>query len=724
MHVVLLPLARVSGAKPELAADEIKNLYVYSALQSIEPEADRGELAGLSLTDGLRRVRGVESQTRTLVFDQFEELFTSELVYELYGDLWQEQQEDFFAQVSQAIADDPMLRVVFLMRKEYLAELERFTPRLPEHLQTRFHLEPLDADEALAAVEGPLRNTHRSFADGVARKLVDKLLAMRVGPEHDVRGRFVEPVQLQVVCRRLWQDMPGEATIITESDMLAFGDVDTVLGQFYDEAVHAAASAAHVRERRLRARLEADFITSIGTRGTVYLQDWKRLSTALDELERRHVVHAEFRAGTQWYELTHDRLIDPIRTSNGRLRRRMAVRLAVGGGLAAAAAIVVTGVVVGYRNGTSPRAPIRSANILLATPTTQAMAGTKRPVKITVNAVGGATLASGGGTATASITSGPGRFDGPASCNYPGGRASGSCSVFISSAIPGTTVVTAASRISLAGDFTVTRATAGTAGNGSPAATTWVEQSAQPGITISPSEQSINTGGAATFAITITNTGDAALKDGTVTSEIAPLCNHRFGSIAPGASRSYHCSRPNTTAGYTNVATISSKGLNRWTASARVLLLSVRRSIVEAALAAVRRQTQIEYSPTQLRMQGVREKIRLPKVPRYEDTSSFVTWCYWQAGAPDPNGRAYDLTGNTATLINRGTPTPKPTPGDLVFYGSREHLVAVGIYVGNGRVVIHTNDEPTPRSRPLHFRSDFPLLEFRRYDLSRGHNRS
>jgi len=81
------------------------------------------------------RTRSDEPQTRVLVFDQFEELFTSALVYELYGDDWQKQQEAFFAQVSDALADDPTLRVVVLMRKEYLAELERFAPRLPERLR-------------------------------------------------------------------------------------------------------------------------------------------------------------------------------------------------------------------------------------------------------------------------------------------------------------------------------------------------------------------------------------------------------------------------------------------------------------------------------------------------------------------------------------------------------------------------------------------------------------
>src|SRR5262249_51782329 len=149
--------------------------------------------------------------------------------------------------------------------------------------------------------------------------------------------------------------------------------VDTVLGRFYDDAVHAAASGAGVREGRLRAKLEDDFITSIGTRGTVYVQDWKGLAPALGELERRHVVREEFRAGTTWYELTHDRLIEPIRTSNARRRSRRRRRLALAGLLAAVVAALVAALAVAVASTQSESAgdvaalpPAPEASILIS----------------------------------------------------------------------------------------------------------------------------------------------------------------------------------------------------------------------------------------------------------------------------------------------------------------------------------------------------------------------
>src|SRR5262245_14344158 len=86
-HVGLLPLARVRGAgAPGLDASAIENLYVFSALESLAPAAEPEELAGTSLAGYLERTRPEgDPAPRALVLDQFEELFTSEVVYELYG---------------------------------------------------------------------------------------------------------------------------------------------------------------------------------------------------------------------------------------------------------------------------------------------------------------------------------------------------------------------------------------------------------------------------------------------------------------------------------------------------------------------------------------------------------------------------------------------------------------------------------------------------------------
>jgi hypothetical protein len=338
----VLPQTRVRGVLPEdVDPSTIANLYVFHALLNLDPEADPRALAELSLREYLRRDPAADSQPRALVFDQLEEVFTFEKIFELFPESWQEQQEGFFRQVSSALADDPLLRVVFVIRKEYLAELDRAARLLPERLQTRLQLEPLSRDAGLDAVTLPLQQTKRSFAPGAAEALVEKLLTMRVdlggGVTKEIQGRFVEPVQLQLVCRTLWQDLPPDIAVITEEHLKAFGDVDHVLGQFYESAVRDAVGSgrgARRRETRLRKLIDEDFITSVGTRGTAYrTSEWGDLDDAVGELEKRQLVRAEWRAGTHWYELTHDRLIEPIHRSNERFwaarSRKRLVQLAV-----------------------------------------------------------------------------------------------------------------------------------------------------------------------------------------------------------------------------------------------------------------------------------------------------------------------------------------------------------------------------------------------------------
>src|SRR6185295_3665265 len=97
------------------------------------------------------------------------------------------------------------------------------------------------------------------------------------------------------------------------------------------------------------------------------------------------------------------------------------------------------------------------ANIQITPANATNLVGTNHVLTITVNALGG-TIDAGPHTATASIVSGPGSFVGPNACTYTGGGATASCTVTITSAATGTTVVSATSDIPVNGQ-TITRTT-------------------------------------------------------------------------------------------------------------------------------------------------------------------------------------------------------------------------------------------------------------------------
>ena len=128
--------------------------------------------------------------------------------------------------------------------------------------------------------------------------------------------------------------------------------------------------------------------------------------------------------------------------------------------VSATAAIPVNGVTITRTTGTAANTASGGsgnaskswvdANIRITPGSATNPTGTNHVLTITVNAVGG-TLDAGPHTATASIVSGPGSFVGSPTCTYTGGGATASCTVTITSAATGTTVVSATAAIPVNG---------------------------------------------------------------------------------------------------------------------------------------------------------------------------------------------------------------------------------------------------------------------------------
>lgn len=317
--LAVFPVARVRGLIPnDISRVEIPNLYTFNTLLSwAEPGIDPRELAQVSLAEFLStRPRATGEEAQVIIFDQFEELFS------FYPERWKDR-EEFIRQLCEALEADTRLRVLLVIREDYLAQLDSYAPILPEKLRIRYHLECMRGEAALEAVTGPLAKTGRTFADGVAEKLVDDLLTVRVetaaGTVQAVPGEFVESVQLQVVCQNFWRHLPPEATVVTKDHLQGFGDVNQALVRFYEECIQAAVASSGANEGDLREWFGNTLITPAGTRGTVFRGKectGAISNSAVEVLEDLHIIRGEWRAGARWYELTHDRLIEPIRQSN------------------------------------------------------------------------------------------------------------------------------------------------------------------------------------------------------------------------------------------------------------------------------------------------------------------------------------------------------------------------------------------------------------------------
>jgi WD40 repeat protein len=350
-QVWVLPVGRVQGKIPLSAnSTEIANIFVTNAilsLQDINPSFRN--VYSARIVDFLNSIRAMKPQHAepiVLILDQFEELFS------FYEYRWQDR-ADFMRQIIEALDDIPQLQVVFSLREDYIAKLDAYSGLFSNRLRARYQLERLRKEAAVAAIVGPLAWSGKQFAKNVAEMIATDLLETHArdlqGKIVSVRGEFVEPVQLQVVCSNLWDSVPASESIITEDHLKASGSVDHALRTFYDATIAEIVHGERFSEDKLRRWFDSDLITPAGTRGTVFRDSQTTAGMPngiVDTLETRHLIRGDWRAGAQWFEITHDRLLRPIRESNrlwfkGRIKRRSIVFAA----LAAAALLAISGTV-------------------------------------------------------------------------------------------------------------------------------------------------------------------------------------------------------------------------------------------------------------------------------------------------------------------------------------------------------------------------------------------
>jgi WD40 repeat protein len=335
----VLPVVRVgSEVPPGLPPHRVKNIFVFSAwLGLVGKDTPVFTLTDTTLNAALNKwlldapldEESGQPRPPILIFDQFEEILTT------HRDRWQDAR-GFFEQLAEALEKHPKLGVVLAMREDFVAGLDAYAPLLPKRLKTRFRMERLGYAGALEAIKQPAANAGVPFAPGVAERLADDLRRIKAtrfggaekaggaaqsgGNEQAVLGPYVEPVQLQVVCSQLWESLPEQGDQrIDEEDVSEYGNVDRALIGFYEHCVHMASTDTGVRESELRRWFADKLITPMQTRGLVLRGDKETAglnNAAVDHFETTHIISSDVRAGARWYEIAHDRLVDPINQSN------------------------------------------------------------------------------------------------------------------------------------------------------------------------------------------------------------------------------------------------------------------------------------------------------------------------------------------------------------------------------------------------------------------------
>ncbi len=255
--------------------------------------------------------RGLEGPI-VLAIDQFEQFF---LAYS------PEERREAIAFLRELWNDRSLdLRLVLVIREDFLGRLQVFEEQLPGLLDVRFRLERLGREAARTAIEEPARLFDVSWEPALVERLLDDLYNQAEGG--------VAPPQLQIVCDRLYQEAIEESgegpdrgeVRITLALFQRLGGTEAILGDYLERVVERFPPERQPMVRTLLGAL----VSSGGIKQRLTLEDLARVAELepaeaaplLDELTRQRLVRryettVEDRPRLE-YELAHDYLVPRI----------------------------------------------------------------------------------------------------------------------------------------------------------------------------------------------------------------------------------------------------------------------------------------------------------------------------------------------------------------------------------------------------------------------------
>lgn len=305
----VLPPGQLSGglAYPVAALPE-HNPYTLSLLRSWSPGESVGRLAGLSVSEFIRRRAERRDVAILAMIDQGEELLADSGPRRAHA-------RRFLGGLAEALKDWPRLHLLISVRD---VALDIISDYLGDG--RRYQVRPLSFEGAVEVLTASANSAGRTFAPEGAEALVSDLRTGRIiaadGHEQAVHLDRIEPALLQAVCTRLWDALPAGNTPVTARDVRRYGDADTALAAHCGHIISAVAEDHDLPVTSLRSWLTRTFVTEAGTRGTVPegVTDTGDLPNAVARsLEDWHLLSSEHRSHARWYELLSDRLVEPLR---------------------------------------------------------------------------------------------------------------------------------------------------------------------------------------------------------------------------------------------------------------------------------------------------------------------------------------------------------------------------------------------------------------------------
>ena len=253
-----------------------------------------------------------------LIFDQFEELFILGSVKE---------QELFIHTIQDILQSKQPVKMIFSIREEYLGELFDFEKAVPQLLQKKLRIEPMNLEKVKQVVIGAAEyedsNIHiksgesEMLAEGIFNKIRGK------GKSLTIQLPF-----LQVLLDKYYMKITGDESREAEAEfsmqgLNALGEIGDILVNFLEEQVAGISNKLKDKYPALTTeiiwKILSPFSTLEGTKEPISKKDlYDRLpgynTTMIDDVVDAFTKSRILRSNeaTEMFEITHDSLAKPI----------------------------------------------------------------------------------------------------------------------------------------------------------------------------------------------------------------------------------------------------------------------------------------------------------------------------------------------------------------------------------------------------------------------------
>ncbi|MGE5342019.1 MAG: ATP-binding protein [Candidatus Omnitrophota bacterium] len=269
-----------------------------------------------------------------LIFDQFEEIFTTERKNSASIDL-------FFTEISDLIENrlpdpvlkrlkrenetvshldpEPDLRVIISLREDYLAQLETFYRYIPSIRFSRFRVTEMKGIDAVEAVWKPAKELIKDR--NIAEEIIKKIPGVTITDykpfeivDECWESKKIEPFLLSLFCYRANEERLNKGEPQISMRLIRDMDTEDLMHDFYEENIRDF--SPHVR-----IALEELLVTGQGFRKRPEKQDLINYNVTDEDIEKlvnRRIIRKEIRDGKECVELIHDVLANILKDSRNK----------------------------------------------------------------------------------------------------------------------------------------------------------------------------------------------------------------------------------------------------------------------------------------------------------------------------------------------------------------------------------------------------------------------